>query len=195
MNQREIIELVGSWLVVSLAFGWVAKDNFGELAFPQNFLFSLVVALVATGTGFILHELAHKYTAIRYGAHAEFFAWPAGLLLALGMAFFLGMVFAAPGAVYIMGAHLSKKQNGIISVAGPVTNVLIAIVFLILSVAIGTIQPMLGLVGFISAQINLFLALFNLIPFGPLDGAKVFAWNKIVWAVLFVPLFVLFFVL
>jgi Zn-dependent protease len=34
------------------------------------------------------------------------------------------------------------------------------------------------------AAINAFMALFNLIPFGVLDGLKVFRWNKQVWLVL-----------
>jgi Zn-dependent protease len=37
-------------------------------------------------------------------------------------------------------------------------------------------------------SINLYLAFFNLLPFFVLDGAKVFAWNKLVWAALFFPL-------
>ncbi len=193
MNRREIIELLGSWLVVSVAFAWVLKDNF-TLGEPTSFIFSLIVALVATGTGFILHELAHKYVAIRYGAAAEFFAWPAGLLFALVMAFTVGIVFAAPGAVYIFGPHIDSKQNGIISLAGPVTNILIGIVFFIAFLILGFLNMgLISAIALIAAQINFFLAFFNMIPIGPLDGSKVFVWNKLVWAVLFVPLFALFF--
>jgi Zn-dependent protease len=50
----------------------------------------------------------------------------------------------------------------------------------------------LGELGFIGAQINIFLALFNMLPIMPLDGAKVFAWSKARWAVVFVPLIVVF---
>ena len=87
MDQREIIEIAGSWLVISVAFGWVMRNSFGITAFPNNFYFAFIVAAVAVGTGFILHELAHKYSAIHYGAHAAFFAWPMGLLLALVLSF------------------------------------------------------------------------------------------------------------
>ncbi|MBS3061172.1 MAG: site-2 protease family protein [Candidatus Diapherotrites archaeon] len=188
MNQREIIELIGSWLVVSIAFAWVMKSDFG-IAFPNNFIFALVVALVATGTGFILHELAHKYVAIRYGAVAEYYAWPFGLFFALVMAVGFGFVFAAPGAVYIFGPHIDAKQNGIISVAGPITNIIIGVLFFVafLLLSVANLDS-LAVIAAIAGQINLFLALFNLIPIGPLDGSKVFAWNKLVWGALFVPL-------
>jgi Zn-dependent protease len=50
------------------------------------------------------------------------------LLLALGMSF-LGFVFAAPGAVHIKG-YINKMQNGIFSLAGPLMNLILALVFL-----------------------------------------------------------------
>jgi Zn-dependent protease len=193
MNQRELIELVGAWLVVSVAFGWVMRKNFPDIAFPYDFAFALLIALVATGTGFILHELAHKYMAIRYGAHAEFYAWPFGLVAALLLSFGLGFVFAAPGAVYIFG-DIDRRQNGIVSVAGPAVNIAIGALFFVgyLLTAAASL-PMIATICAVASQINLFLALFNLIPVGPLDGSKVLAWNKIVWTVLFLPLLALFF--
>ena len=191
MDQREIIEIAGSWLVISVAFGWVLRQNFSETPFPGNFYLALLVALVAVGTGFILHELAHKYSAIHFGARAAFFAWPMGLLLALGLSFGLGFVFAAPGAVYIFKNDLTKRENGIISAVGPITNIILGILFWALGLFVfntGLAGTILTMAGFI----NFFLALFNLIPIGPLDGKKVFDWNKLVWAVLFVPLLLLF---
>ncbi|MDG6964808.1 MAG: site-2 protease family protein, partial [Nitrososphaerota archaeon] len=43
-------------------------------------------------------------------------------------------------------------------------------------------------IGSYGSYINLFLALFNLLPLGPLDGAKVWRWNLFLWGVVFVPL-------
>jgi len=89
-----------------------------------------------------------------------------------------GVVFAAPGAVIIQG-HVSPKQNGLISAAGPVANLVLALVFLALS-------PWLGIVAYYGYLINAWLALFNLIPVWLLDGKKVLHWNKpIYFALLF----------
>lgn len=189
---REKRDLLISWLTVSFAFAWIGPVFFFSKI--GDFFTRFLIILVAVGTGFILHELAHKYLAIHYGAHAEFRAWNMGLLFALLLAFFTSgqLVFAAPGAVYIFGEHISRKQNGLISLAGPVTNIVLGLVFL-------------GLVPFApneffgdlfqtGASINFWLGLFNLIPIFPLDGAKVLQWNALVWAGFFFPLLYFFFI-
>lgn len=178
--EHETTELFISWVTITVAFALVlSKLNFG------NFLNDLPIAAIGVGTGFVLHELAHKYVAIRYGAKAEFRHWNFGLILAIALPLitFGNFLFAAPGAVYIYGKDISRKENGIISLAGPATNIALAAVFL-----------GLGFSGFFSsiflsvAAINIFLATFNLIPFFPLDGSKVFAWNPVIWGIFFVPL-------
>ncbi|MBI5884715.1 site-2 protease family protein [archaeon] len=182
MKSIEAKHLVVSWLTISLAFAWAV----GGFAF-STIWFYLPVMLLAVGTGFILHELAHKYVAMHFGAHAEYRMWVNGLILALFMALLLGVVFAAPGAVYIYGPHITRKQNGLISIAGILTNIFIGSIFLLLGLA-GFIPG----ISFLVMQVNYFLALFNLIPIMPLDGSKVFAWNKGIWAAAFIPLLLVF---
>lgn len=185
MNQREVRDILLSMLVIAIAFAWPG--------FPLPPLIwiaiSFAAVIIAVGTGFVLHELAHKYAAIHYGSHAEYFAWPAGLGLALLLSFVTngGFVFAAPGAVYIFGENLGRKENGIISAAGPLTNIIIAVLFLVVSILVMPVAPLIGAIASIGMRVNLFLAAFNLLPFGPLDGTKVISWNPIVWGILFVP--------
>src|SRR5881397_3168387 len=87
----------------------------------------LLGATVAVLTGFLLHELMHKAVAQRYGAWAEFRSNRMGLLFAVVTGLF-GIVFAAPGAVYIAGP-LSREQNGRVSIAGPLTNFVLGLAF------------------------------------------------------------------
>lgn len=189
MNQREITEILGSWLAISVAFAWILQNPLPGQTLAQSFLPALLISLVAVGTGFIFHELAHKYMAIHYGARAEFFAWPMGLAIALLLAFSVGFIFAAPGAVYIFARHLSKKQNGIISVVGPIVNIILGGLFLLFAfLVLPTKNDFLITMGFLASYINFVLAAFNLLPFGPLDGKKVYNWNPIVWAICFFPL-------
>ncbi len=197
MNVRERNDLIVSWLTISVAFSLLVGRAFLNIA---PFWFAFPTALIGVGAGFVLHELAHRQIARRFGAHSEFRAWNLGLMLALGTAalsFFspLKLIFAAPGAVYIYGPHLTRSQHGIISVAGPLTNILVAIIFFILNLVLGIFlaNELISIVLIYGAMINLWLAFFNLIPFPPLDGSKVLAWNPVVWAILFFPLFFLVF--
>jgi len=188
--EGELKDILISWLVVSVAFGWVIKNSFSQIMqFPMNIIFAIVVAMIAVGTGFVFHELAHRTVAIRFGAKARYMMWPSLLILALIMAFLTGFVFAAPGAVYIFGEHINRKQNGIISLAGPVTNILLAIMFIAILMAATVFQnDIIGIIAASAASINLFLALFNLLPIAPFDGSKVFAWQPLLWAAIFFPL-------
>jgi len=176
------VSIVAIALSLSFAQGGISVD-------AGHFVFLMLIFTFTVGSGFVLHELAHKYTAIHYGSHAEYFAWPYGLGMALLLSLVTngGFVFAAPGAVYIFGDNLGRKENGIISAAGPLTNIIIAAIFLLVSILVLPFSPLVAAIAGIGMRVNLFLAAFNLLPFGPLDGTKVISWNPLVWGVLFVP--------
>lgn len=195
MNKRERNEIIISWLTISIAFSVYLSDGFLNIVPLAS---SLPISLIATATGFILHELAHKYTALRFGVHAEYRMWKYGLIATLALPIITGVLFsspilfAAPGAVYIFGENISRKHNGIISAVGPLTNIVVGGFFL-------AIAMLFSLDGFIrtiivyTAQINLWLAFFNLLPIPPLDGSKVMSWNVGAWALMIVPLAAFFF--
>ena len=90
----------------------------------------------------------------------------------------LGFVFAAPGAVMIRG-HINKNQNGIISAAGPASNIVVSIAFLALFLS--SPSPLLQIIGSYGFRINAWLALFNMIPLGIFDGAKIWQWNRSIY--------------
>jgi len=137
--------------------------------------------LLTVGLGFLLHEIAHKFVAQKYGCWAEFRADDRMLIFAIIGAMFFGFVFAAPGAVLIRG-YVTLKKNGIISLAGPMTNIILAIIFLMLKLVLLP-TAIVSLVLNYGFQINAFIALFNLVPFMNFDGAKIFRWNKIIYTI------------
>jgi Zn-dependent protease len=191
----EVRDIAVAWLGLGVAFFLsFVSQNFGIGNLPAavsnaplDALTILGIELVTVGSGFVLHELSHKFTAQRYGYWAEFRMWPLGLVFAL-VTSLLGIIFAAPGATYISGMNISEAENGKISIAGPLTNVAVALCFLPIWLFLSSMGFYWHLLGFEGVFVNVFLAAFNLLPLMPLDGAKVFHWNKLIWAVLFFPL-------
>ncbi|KQM12698.1 hypothetical protein AOA80_00605 [Methanomassiliicoccales archaeon RumEn M1] len=144
-------------------------------------LYALVVSFIAVLSGFMLHELGHKFTAQRAGAWAEFRAQPSGLLMGIFFSF-LGFIFALPGAVYIQGM-ISRKQNGLISLAGPAINLALGAAFVALYLVTGS--GLLSTAFYIIGSVNFLLAAFNLLPIPPLDGSKVLRWSVPAYVVTF----------
>ncbi len=168
-SRKELIDLAKAWFAISLAFG-IMYTGFENL-FKAEFVVVFLLSAFTVGTGFLLHELAHKLVAQRYGCFAEFRSFDQMLVFSIVMSF-MGLVFAAPGAVFISGP-VGRRRNGIISAAGPLTNLILAGIFLGCSILVG--KNVLFLYGL---SINSWLAVFNMIPFMNFDGAKIFAWSK-----------------
>jgi Zn-dependent protease len=142
--------------------------------------------------------MAHKFTAIRYGYWAEFRKDNSMLLIAVALASLVGFVFAAPGATVIYsntadGRGLTREQNGKISAAGPVTNLLLCIPFALLVFIGGSVLNSFGNIlteiGIFGIQINAMIAAFNMLPISILDGRKVMSWNIPIFALLIIASF------
>ncbi|ELY75454.1 MULTISPECIES: metalloprotease [Natrinema] len=179
-SNTEIRDLAIAWITLSIAFALlIVPVHRGDSV--SNFLTMVGLSFVTVGVGFLLHEIAHKVVAIEHGQIAEFRADYQMLFLAIMMAL-VGFLFAAPGAVYHRG-RVTQRENGLIALAGPVTNLLLALLFLPLVI----VPEPFGTIGQMGIWINLVLAAFNMIPFGPLDGKSVLEWHKGVFAIVFVP--------
>lgn len=183
MKAKEFRDLLVSALILAVAFGIALSGGFRAFQQPGSIVLVIGMCLIAVSLGFVFHELGHRLIARRFGYFAEYAMWPVGLVVALALSLF-GFVFAAPGAVMIHPrettwgtASLSQKKFGLISLAGPATNIGLAVIFMVLDLGQPTLLFTLG------ARINIWLAVFNLIPFGPLDGAKIFRWNKGLWLI------------
>lgn len=176
-SDKEKKDLFFAGVMISLAFAILLSGGLGGIL-SLGFYIVFVIAFFTAGIGFLFHELMHKYVAQSYGLFAEFKAYYKMLWLAILLSFF-GFIIAAPGAVYIKG-NITKEKNGKISVAGPVTNIILGILFLILLFALRPEGIFKAFLGF-GLTINSLLAAFNMIPAVPFDGSKVIAWNKKVY--------------
>jgi Zn-dependent protease len=171
-SKKELKDLFFAWVLISIAFAIL----FSGL---KNFLMYLFVSMFTVGVGFLFHELMHKYYAQKYGLWAEFRAFYRMLFFAIALSFF-GFIFAAPGAVIIRGS-LSREKNGKISLAGPITNIILAFVFLILLILYSPQKEIIQIILSLGLRINALLAVFNLLPIPSFDGKKIYEWNKLVY--------------
>ena len=187
-SKNELVDIGKAWVVLSLAFALVlSSTNLLQGTISNIFSVKLIVyfliSLFTAGIGFLFHELAHKFVAQKYGCVAEFRAFDQMLYLALGLAAVIGFIFAAPGAVMIAG-RVTLKENGWISLSGPLTNFGLSILFILLmfffpltfNLGNSSLSPW-----YVGYFINTWLGLFNLLPFGNFDGRKILEWHRYIW--------------
>ena len=189
-EKEQLRESIG---ILTIAFTLALSDGLSAVMNEPNILIrTLPLAFGAVMTGFLLHELAHKWMAQQYGCWAEYRGNRNGLYLALLMSS-VGFLLAAPGAVMVSG-RITERQNGIIAAVGPITNIIIALVaFPIYLLTAGLEQP-IALIGELArfiVVINLILGGFNMIPVQPLDGSKVIVWSKPAYVGILIAIFAL----
>lgn len=172
------------------------------IAYFYNFFDPVVGILLPTlaiTIAIVPHELAHRQVARSRGCWSRFVLYPPGFLVTLAVNALFGALARSP-LLFISGYTLiscysyTSDHDGYISLAGPLTNIAISLI----SLALLYLLP-LGLLGIrflvYLMRLNAFVAFFNLLPLGPLDGAKIFRWNVGAWAALFAPSAYLAFVL
>ena len=176
-SKTEVQHLTQATLALSLALAFMSVQGIrGALAYPELFIIGGVVYLIALAPAFLLHEIAHKVVARKYGCWAEFRASPSGLRFGVFLAAILGIVFMAPGAVMVAG-HTTRAQFGKIALAGPVTNVVLWLLGLIAILLGAAENPYVAVILKPWLWGNAVLGLFNMLPFGPLDGKKIRTWS------------------
>ena len=146
------------------------------------FIFGLF-AVVLTAS-FFAHEIAHKVTAQKRGLWAEFRLTLWGALLTLISVISPLLKIIAPGAVVVSGSSTSQEM-GRISLAGPATNIVLSVILFSLALAASAQQSLVYDILLLAALLNGFMAVFNLVPIGMLDGFKIFRWDKKIWSVAF----------
>lgn len=180
-TKDELRDLTIAFIVLVFCFAF-ATSGFNLHAFIS----CLPIVIVGVAIGSVLHELGHKFAAMKYGCRSEFKLWPLGLLVAVVSSFF-GVVFATPGTVRTYADNLTDEIDGKIAVAGPMANMVLALIFIAIAAlmyplkAYSMIFELIFLICAIGFSVNSFLAAFNLFPVYSLDGTKVLKWNMGIW--------------
>ena len=186
-KEEEIRDLLVSVLALVLIFSWKPFPDYG---INLNSLSTYVVIIVSA---FLLHELAHKFIARKFGFTSVYQMWTYGILLGLVLMIF-GIRFVAPGAVLVFSYRFGRwphrktpmqvAETGITAAVGPLTNLILAILATLFT---GDFFHQMTF-------INAWLALVNMLPVPPLDGSNILRWKFWVWGFMFAVSLILVFV-
>lgn len=188
-DKNEIIQI----LIAIILIAWL-------VAFPLKTTTSFLIALGMAVMILLPHVLAHKFAAHKLNCRARFtlldfrrfgfsekyrLKYPIPVWLIIPVLF----VFLTKGIVKIFTiegftldtsesrvgrifTELSESEIAAIAVVGPITNLIIAF--------------FASFVDQNFAILNVWFALFSLIPLGNLDGTKIFFGGRILWAFMFI---------
>ncbi|WKZ26375.1 MAG: site-2 protease family protein [Candidatus Paceibacterota bacterium] len=152
-----------------------------------DFIFIIVILIMSV----VIHELAHGYSALWLGDSTAKYAGrltlnpikhldPVGSVLVPLLLYILpgNLIFGWAKPVPYNPYNLRNQKWGeaIVAAAGPLTNILIAVIFGLivrLNVVFGVFPPAFTDLASIVVFMNIILAIFNLVPIPPLDGSKI----------------------
>ena len=187
---REVFDAVFMSLILGFVFGdflgrfaprrrgrgYYSRFNLGLPYSYSHYGFDLEgfkFAVMLVAPAIILHELAHKFVALSFGMQATFYAAYFWLFLALLLkAIKAPFIFFVPAFVSITGSG-TYLQYSMIAVAGPLMNLLLYLIsnFMARKLLVSGRKQELPF-WLLSAKINLFLFIFNMLPIPGFDGFK-----------------------
>lgn len=169
LSGRELVDILITAVAASFIFSGMLQPVRKYETFAQKLLLAGAVVVPAI----VLHEFGHKFVALGLGYDATFHA--AYTWLALGVVLKLlsfPFIFVVPAYVATVGA--SGMDRVLIAAAGPLVNLAIAGVCYAWF-KLGKHDSTRLTILYFSAQINLFLGIFNLLPIPGFDGSHVWA--------------------
>ena len=156
------IRLDPSWLVIAALVIWTLAGSYFPETFPeaspQLHMLMAVGGMLGLFASLLAHEIAHGLVAIRLGLPVRSIT-----------------LFLFGGLAELSAEPASPGDELRIALAGPLASLALAAGFWMLSQTAGRAlmpPPMLQVLSYL-ALVNLVLALFNLLPAFPMDGAKI----------------------
>jgi curved DNA-binding protein CbpA/Zn-dependent protease len=178
-TSREVFDFIFAGTCMYLAV-WIFLNSSGQLIIPGAKSLSQAAIAIIVSVSLLIHELSHKAVGLSFTNDSHFRAIYPTNIASVGVAYLFGFLFLLPGGVY--SGEVTKRARGSIAAAGPVSNYILAFFFIFI---VGMFSESVALVG---GLVNGFLASFNLIPFGPLDGAKILKWDNVTYFICVSPI-------
>lgn len=174
---HEALCIVLSIIIYSVAFIWSEARIHG--------VYNIVLLTFFTSTVIVLFsEVFRDLLAKLMGMHSQYILWPLGVVL-VAISSYLGSVFAVPGRVTIEGG--SRTTRGIVSASTPLLMLILSLMLIFFSsqyLSREQLQIALGMV--------LAFGCYEILPIFPLRGSDIWKWSKLIWLMLFTPLYLMY---
>jgi len=194
-KKEEVRDIIITVLILGFMFSFRSwgLNKFDPNAGIQNLISGVLMVALAL----LAHISAQRMLALRKGFQIEYKIWIYGLLAALVICFvsrgYVVLVIAGGIIMYSLEGHrlgkwryqMSQKDLGIVSLIGPLANIVLAILFkLLLTISPNNILLTRAL------AINLWFAFFTILPIPKLDGLNVFYMGRSTWAFAFIGILI-----
>ncbi len=157
-----------SWLIIFVLLTWSLSGIYFPGAYKgwssELYWVVGVVTSLLFFSSVLAHELAHSVLARRRGLRVHDI-----------------VLFIFGGVSQIAEESKSAGTEFLVAVVGPLTSVVLGVLFSVLGIAMAQVSPPVAAVGIYLGYINLLLAVFNMLPGYPLDGGRVL--RAILWRV------------
>jgi Zn-dependent protease/predicted transcriptional regulator len=168
------VRVDSSWLIIAVLITWSLAVGFFPHIYPgltsAEYWLMGVSGAILLFVSIIVHELAHSLVARKHGLPMK------GITL-----------FIFGGVAEMDQEPPSAKAEFLMAIAGPLTSVVVGVIFYVLAAATRGIWPVVvvGVFAYL-AWINWILAAFNMVPAFPLDGGRVlrsllWQWKNNIW--------------
>ena len=182
----EVRGLIITCLLIAFIFSF---REWGTTSFDWKMgSFNYFRAIILVGTALLVHEFGHRLIATWIGYHSQYKAWLMGLVAGLVLAFVSNgfLLFLAPGTLLIKARKVHRlgtwpfgsplhRHLGWIAMSGAIANMVFAILLKTIYFAIP--NPWI----LKAVTINIWLALFNMIPIPPFNGIRTFFGSRFIY--------------
>lgn len=149
-----------SWIFIFVLVTWtfaagILEDAYPEWSDAQRWVLAILIATIFFSS-ILVHEMSHSLLARRYGIPVSSIT-----------------LFVFGGVSNLTKEPDNARQEFWIAVVGPLTSIVIGLLFIVLFFALEPVDPGAHDIAGHLAMINIAIGLFNLIPGFPLDGGRV----------------------
>jgi Zn-dependent protease len=157
------VNIDASWLMFALFIGWQLSDEFKNLG-PAMALSVAVLIVIGLSVSILLHEMAHTLVGRAFGMQIDRIT-----------------LFMFGGVAELKEEPRTAVSELFMALAGPALSVLLWLILakLQMPLAQASAPPQVQLAVQELAQLNLYLAIFNMIPAYPMDGGRVL--RSLIW--------------